>query len=497
MGRQNIPDSEIWSWGGNNDKPDPNRFEKGNESGQTAKAPKDTDHNFQMNRADQNLQYILRNGKLPWDENERYAVGSIVYLSGLEYECIANSVSNNPAVSPSYWNPISNDYKPRDIGTIDFDTLGKTGWYIAEGTAEGSFNAPSSNKTLVRVWRLSDWIYQKAESYYNPAEQYHRCFRTTQTAVNWTKHYNTSFKPNAADVGARPDDWMPTAADVGARPDDWMPTAADVGARPDDWMPTAADVGARPDDWMPTAADVGAMPAEDAFKIQPKDVGSIDFDTLATSGWYEVQGTAGGSDNAPSSNALLVKVWRFSNWIYQEAVSYFNEYEQYFRCFNTSQKDTPWEMRYSTAYKPKLEDLGLEHVGKAVVGTSVQANDVSDSYVEFYDYGADDFDLVSFDPSQYETHIYHTGYYLVDVEVLRNDTSTVSGNGINAVVMQNSIQVMHGFVPKATADKRNAIRMRRVLKLNSGDKIKVYTDKDGEWTDGGSIGFQYLKPLTN
>ncbi|MGM9574045.1 MAG: hypothetical protein ACI3VJ_06450 [Hominicoprocola sp.] len=65
----------------------------------------------------------------------------------------------------------------------------------------------------------------------------------------------------AADVGARPADWMPTAADVGARPADWMPTAADVGARPDDWMPTAEDVGARPADWMPTAADVGALPS--------------------------------------------------------------------------------------------------------------------------------------------------------------------------------------------------------------------------------------------
>lgn len=41
-----------------------------------------------------------------------------------------------------------------------------------------------------------------------------------------------------------------TAAEVGARPDDWMPTAADVHARPNDWMPTAADVGALEKEWQ-------------------------------------------------------------------------------------------------------------------------------------------------------------------------------------------------------------------------------------------------------
>ena len=66
----------------------------------------------------------------------------------------------------------------------------------------------------------------------------------------------------AAQVGARPVDWMPTAEQVGARPVDWMPTAAQVGARPVDWLPTAADIGARPVEWMPTAADVGARPVD-------------------------------------------------------------------------------------------------------------------------------------------------------------------------------------------------------------------------------------------
>ena len=80
--------------------------------------------------------------------------------------------------------------------------------------------------------------------------------------------------PTAAEVGARPDDWMPTAEEVGARPDDWMPTASDVGARPDTWMPTAAQVGARPSNWTPSAADVGALPdtggTVSGFLISPR-----------------------------------------------------------------------------------------------------------------------------------------------------------------------------------------------------------------------------------
>lgn len=41
--------------------------------------------------------------------------------------------------------------------------------------------------------------------------------------------------------------------------------AADVGARPSNWMPTAAQVGARPNNWMPSASDVGAV-AKTALK---------------------------------------------------------------------------------------------------------------------------------------------------------------------------------------------------------------------------------------
>ena len=52
---------------------------------------------------------------------------------------------------------------------------------------------------------------------------------------------------NAADIGARPDNWMPTAQDVGARPDDWMPTADDVGAFPTDELIPLASGGTNRD----------------------------------------------------------------------------------------------------------------------------------------------------------------------------------------------------------------------------------------------------------
>lgn len=57
-------------------------------------------------------------------------------------------------------------------------------------------------------------------------------------------------------------------------------SAADVGARPDDWMPTAADVGARPSSWMPSAADVGAVPVGviSGFSVLTK----TEYDALAT-----------------------------------------------------------------------------------------------------------------------------------------------------------------------------------------------------------------------
>lgn len=56
---------------------------------------------------------------------------------------------------------------------------------------------------------------------------------------------------------------IPILGEEGQIPTSQLPklTAADVGARPDNWIPTAEEVGARPDSWTPTASDVGADPA--------------------------------------------------------------------------------------------------------------------------------------------------------------------------------------------------------------------------------------------
>lgn len=340
--------------------------------------------------------------------------------------------------------PQSDAYKiqPKNVGAIDLDILGSNGWYEVEGSSGGSTNTPSANKLLIKVWRLENWIYQEAVSYFNPTEQFHRCFRTTTPNTPWVRSYNTSFKPTPSDINAIPQSdayriqpksmgaidydtlqdtgWFIVAGGSGGstnapagddslvkvwihggfvhqqafsyfnkallaircfaldgKNEPWAryyntsfkPSADDVGARPDDWMPSADDVGARADDWMPSANDVGAVPQSDAYKIQPKDVGAIDLDTLASTGWYQVQGASGGSTNTPSGNVLLVKVWRLSNWVFQEGTSYFNETEQFFRCFSTSQKNTPWERRYTTAFKPNATDVGALQWKKVASGS--------------------------------------------------------------------------------------------------------------------------------
>ncbi|EHK2923387.1 phage tail protein [Vibrio parahaemolyticus] len=151
---------------------------------------------------------------------------------------------------------------------------------------------------------------------------------------------------------------------------------------------------------------------------------------------------------------------------------------------------------FNTDVPPSLEDIGIEHIGKAAIGTSVMAVDFeSESYQEYYDYGDDDFNLVSFDPSKYETQIYYDGYYLVDVLTMRGAIVGTAVAGINVTVKVNDVEYMHGFVSTEDATGRNPIQMRRVIKLLSGDKVRVYSDQDALWLDGGSIEFQYLRPL--
>lgn len=169
----------------------------------------------------------------------------------------------------------------------------------------------------------------------------------------------------------------------------------------------------------------------------------------------------------------------------------------YYGVTATNDSSPKWVELYSSTNPPKVDEIsGLEHIGKTAVGVSVQANDVAgDSYQEFYDYGGDFFDLVSFDPSTYETHIYESGYYLVDVIVMRGEAVSTAVGGINVALKVNDVQYSDGFVAKEDATKRNPISLKVVLKLNAGDKVRVYSDQDAEWQAGGSITFQYLRPL--
>lgn len=98
MSKVIIPDNEIWCNGGNKAKPDSNRFSKGNESGVTADPPKDEDHNYQMWRADANIQAILREGVTEWDIKEKYPQYGFCRVGwGLYFSMVADNVGNDPA----------------------------------------------------------------------------------------------------------------------------------------------------------------------------------------------------------------------------------------------------------------------------------------------------------------------------------------------------------------------------------------------------------------
>ena len=171
MTRTNIPNDEIWSWGGNNDKPDRNRFEKGNESGQKASPPKDTDHNFQMNRSDKNVQYILRHGLLPWDNAETYSMGAVVLRTSSIYECLKSSVNNDPVTSSEYWKllklePANHTHNASDInsGTLSNDRLNKAST-SQQGIVQTSTSLTSTRSDLAASAFTAKTLNEKIKSY--------------------------------------------------------------------------------------------------------------------------------------------------------------------------------------------------------------------------------------------------------------------------------------------------------------------------------------------
>ena len=55
---------------------------------------------------------------------------------------------------------------------------------------------------------------------------------------------------------------MPTAADVGARPNNWMPSLSEIGVTPE-------SIGARPDSWLPSLSEIGAAASADLNPLIP------------------------------------------------------------------------------------------------------------------------------------------------------------------------------------------------------------------------------------
>ncbi len=337
----------------------------------------------------------------------------------------------------------------------DYNTVTEDGWYVISGSSSGNINAPSPDRVVMRVWTPagSRFTYQECDSYYANAK-YSRCLEGGEPRTDWSYTYTSLNKPKPEDIGA-----------------------------------------------VPKTRKVNGKALNKDITLSASDINSIDILSFVPAPGrdpVDYQNSVGFSytgNGVPVTGSWLT----FGNGAYQVQIlaDYGDKDDVYIRTINgdTGEVST-WKKLFSTGNLPQIDDVvGLDHIGKAAVGISVSGHDVSDSFMEFYDYGEDDFDMVSFDPSQYETHIYYDGYYLVDVEVVRDDTKPSGANGINTFVMRNNIQIMHGFVDIADTDKRNPVRMRRVIKLYGGDKIKVYSDKDGEWIEGGSILFQYLRPI--
>lgn len=76
-----------------------------------------------------------------------------------------------------------------------------------------------------------------------------------------------------------------------------------------------------------------------------------DYDDLITDGFYILTGSASSSPsiNAPYGDSALVQVWSHGEYIYQNAVSYYNVELQFTRCFQKGRKNTKWERIVNTA----------------------------------------------------------------------------------------------------------------------------------------------------
>lgn len=601
MPRHNIPDNEVWAWGGALEKPDSNRFEKGNESGQTAKPPKHTHFNWESKRADENMQYILRNATMPWDKDEKYPVGARVTRASKEYECIKESTNNDPATSSTYWEWIDNKHLPdasltqKGIVKLSSSTTSdseseaatpkavhavkkaadgaqetaskavkKSGDTMTGGltindaySAGNEFKALATDKKANAVFRISnegaflayskegtDWegyIRVNDEFTYTRGTVTYKVFHEgnepkisqvtglTEALADkpyWrqgtidlsdkptNKFYVVHFSQGKNNVSYRSDFFIRGGSGSGGDPyvdsilSGFFQSSGWSSIRPYfnlDWTPYSETKTCIHSVWHGNQSFIGMVVylrggfsyhvgTSSSYKLHESDVTL--GDSLFPSGVLDPK--QGGTNRDIDLYFRELGIGNYVKGDFYAAGR--NMYANYFLSLADKQDEAPNALTRKDyvdhLVTDSINNAVSPHMGKTAVGTSVQANDVAgESYQEFYDYGSDDFDLVSFDPSKYETHIYHDGYYLVDVVVMRGEIVVGSVSGINVTLKVNNVEYIHGFVGEEFATKRNPILMKRVLKLRKGDVVRVYSDQDAKWQSGGSITFQYLRPL--
>ena len=163
--------------------------------------------------------------------------------------------------------------------------------------------------------RALDWVLEKIKGFQQEIDKIPEYVREATNGSSGVNVDRTLTVDGAAadskTVGDRFD--ALTAADVGARPSDWMPTAADVGARPNGWTPTAAEVGA-----LPVVEDTSnpgcfyVMRGSDKAWINPPNKGAIEYLTMEFFNGQPVYSIVVGTGDLPSAGTKTVN---FENYV--------------------------------------------------------------------------------------------------------------------------------------------------------------------------------------